>query len=111
MYLFGRVTVIPQVPERINRLEELAYNLWWSWNTETLKLFKQIDINLWEQCQKNPVKFINNVEQSKLEEAAKNEAFLSQYDLILSKFDSYMNEPNTWFSKTYPNKKNNIVYN
>lgn len=109
MYLFGRVTVIPQVPERINRLEELAYNLWWSWNTETLKLFKQIDIDLWEQCQKNPVKFINNVEQSKLEEAAKNEAFLSQYDLILSKFDSYMNEPNTWFSKTYPNKKNNIV--
>ena len=91
MYLFGKVTVIPQVPERINRLEELAYNLWWSWNIEALRLFKQIDIDLWEKCQKNPVKFINNVEQSKLEEAAVNEDFLSQYDLILSKFSLLFN--------------------
>ena len=109
MYLFGKVTVIPKIPERINRLEELAYNLWWAWNTETLKLFKAIDIDLWDNCQKNPVKFINNVEQSKLEEAATNEDFLSQYDLILSKFDSYMNEPNTWFNKTYPKKKDNKI--
>jgi len=109
MYLFGKVTVIPKVPDRINRLEEIAYNLWWSWNTETLKLFKAIDIDLWENCQKNPIKFINNVEQSKLEEAAVNEDFLSQYDLILSKFDSYMNETNTWFNKTYPDKKDNKI--
>ena len=102
MYLFGKVTVIPKVPERIDRLEDLAYNLWWSWNTDALKLFKLIDIELWNQCNKSPVKFINNVEQSKLEAAAKNEEFLSQYDLILSKFDSYMNEAKTWFSKTYP---------
>lgn len=109
MYLFGRVTVIPKVPERINRLEEIAYNLWWSWNTEALKLFKAIDIDLWEKCQKNPIKFINNVEQSKLEAAATNEDFLSQYDFILTKFDSYMNEANTWFNKTYPDKINNKI--
>lgn len=109
MYLFGKVTVIPKVPDRISRLEELAYNLWWSWNTETLKLFKAIDIELWDNCQKNPIKFINNVEQSKLEEAAVNEDFLSHYDLILSKFDSYMNDTNTWFNKTYPEKKNNKI--
>jgi starch phosphorylase len=111
MYLFGKVTVIPQVPERINRLEELAYNLWWSWHTEALKLFKTIDPDLWENCQKNPIKFINNVEQSKLEVAANNEDFLSQYDLILSKFDSYMNDTNTWFKTTYPKKsKDKIAY-
>ncbi len=109
MYLFGKVTVIPKVPERIDRLEDLAYNLWWSWNTDALKLFKLIDIELWNQCNKSPVKFINNVEQSKLEAAAKNEEFLSQYDLILSKFDSYMNEAKTWFSKTYPENKNNTI--
>ncbi|MBQ7667788.1 MAG: alpha-glucan family phosphorylase [Clostridia bacterium] len=109
MYLFGKVTVIPQVPDRINRLEELAYNLWWTWNTEALKLFKQIDIDLWNTCQKNPVKFINNVEQSKLEIVAENEAFLKQYDSIMSKFDSYMNNPNTWFKKNYEKNQKNVM--
>ncbi|MBE5812694.1 MAG: glycosyltransferase family 1 protein [Clostridiales bacterium] len=109
MYLFGKVTVIPQVPERINRLEELAYNLWWSWNVEALKLFKAIDIDLWEKCQKNPVKFINNVEQSKLEIAVKDEAFLKQYDSIISKFDSYQKSTNTWYNKKYPNVKDNKI--
>ena len=109
MYLFGKVTVIPQVPERINRLEELAYNLWWSWNVEALKLFKAIDIDLWEKCQKNPVKFINNVEQSKLEIAVKDEAFLKQYDSIISKFDSYQKSTTTWYNKKYPNVKDNKI--
>lgn len=109
MYLFGKVTVIPQVPERINRLEELAYNLWWSWNVETLKLFKAIDIDLWEKCQKNPVKFINNVEQSKLEIVVKDEAFLKQYDSVISKFDSYQKSTNTWYNKKYPTLKDNKI--
>ena len=52
MYLFGKVTVIPKVPERINRLEELAYNLWWSWNTDALRLFKLIDLQEFSQYKK-----------------------------------------------------------
>ena len=78
MYLFGKVTVIPQVPERINRLEELAYNLWWSWNIEALRLFKQIDIDLWERVEKNPVKFLRLVSQDKLNEIIQDNNFLKK---------------------------------
>ena len=48
MYMFNRITVNPQLPKRINRLSEIANNLWWAWNTEFLRLFKEIDIDLWE---------------------------------------------------------------
>ena len=72
MYIFNRITVNPQLPKRIGRITENANNLWWAWNTEFLRLFKMIDIDLWENCNKNPVKFLKAVDQEKLEEASKD---------------------------------------
>ena len=68
MYIFNRVTVVPQLPEKIRRLTEIANNLWWSWNTEFLKLFQMIDIDLWETVGKNPIKFLKLVNKSKIEQ-------------------------------------------
>ena len=61
MYVFNKITVTPQLPERINKLSEIAGNLWWAWNTDFLKLFKIIDGDLWETVGKNPVKFLKLV--------------------------------------------------
>ena len=72
MYIFNRVTVVPQLPDRIARLNEIANNMWWSWNTEFLRLFKEIDSDLWEASQKNPVKFLKHVSQERLEAAGYN---------------------------------------
>ena len=69
MYIFNRITVNPQLPKRIEKLSEIGYNLWWSWNTEFLKLFKEMDIDLWESVNKNPIKFLKLVTQEKLEES------------------------------------------
>ena len=52
MYLFNRITVNPQLPKRIEKLSEIANNLWWSWNTEFLRLFQKIDGDLWEKKKK-----------------------------------------------------------
>ena len=108
-YLFNRITVNPQLPKRIGRLSEIANNLWWSWNTEFLRLFKIIDMEVWEKCGKNPVKFLKQVEQSKLESIAKNADFLSEYDEVVENFDGYINSKNTWFKKTYPEAENELI--
>ena len=78
MYVFNRVTVMPQLPEKIERLEEIANNLWWSWNTDFLKLFKKIDLALWNTCGKNPVKFLKQVSQENLIKAANNAEFVKE---------------------------------
>ena len=80
MYVFNRVTVNPQLPKRIEKLSEIANNLWWSWNTEFLRLFQKIDIDLWEQSNKNPVKFLKHVSQENLEKVSKDVSFLKEYD-------------------------------
>ncbi len=109
MYVFNRITVNPQLPKRIEKLAEISYNLWWSWNTEFLRLFKKLDIDLWERVDKNPVKFLKIVTQEKLEEAANNAEFLKEYDKIIEDFENYMKSKNTWFAKKYPNNKNNSI--
>ena len=109
MYVFNRITVNPQLPKRIGRITEIANNLWWSWNTEFLRLFKMIDIDLWERCNKNPVKFLKSVEQEKLENAARDIAFIKEYDKIVSNFDSYMNSKSTWFNSKYPDNRNDLI--
>ena len=109
MYIFNRITVNPQLPTRIEKLAEISNNLWWSWNTEFLRLFQKIDIDLWEQCNKNPVKFLKQVSQEKLEKASKDLLFLREYDRIAENFDKYMNSKNTWFASRYPENKNDLI--
>ena len=109
MYIFNKITVNPQLPKRINKLSEIANNLWWSWNTEFLRLFKNIDIDLWEACQKNPIKFLKHVSQEKLENAASNIAFLKEYDKNVENFEDYMASKNTWFSQKYPEHKKDLI--
>ena len=111
MYVFNRITVNPQLPKRIEKLSVIANNLWWSWNTEFLKLFRKIDNDLWEKCGKNPIKFLREVSQDRLEAVAKDIIFLHEYDKNVENFEDYMNSKDTWFAEKYPeNKKDLIAY-
>ena len=109
MYMFNRITVNPQLPSRISKLMEISNNLWWSWNTDFLKIFKEIDESLWGKVGKNPVKFLKLVSQEKLEAAVANPSILKQYDKMVEDFEGYMNSKNTWFSKKYPNNTENLI--
>ena len=90
MYIFNKITVNPQLPKRIGRLSDIANNLWWSWNTDFLKIFKEIDIDLWERVDKNPAKFLKQVSQEKLEQACENQELLRKYDKFVEDFDGYI---------------------
>ena len=109
MYVFNRITVNPQLPKRIEKLSEISNNLWWSWNTEFLRLFQKIDIDLWEQSNKNPVKFLKHVSQERIEKVSKDTTFLKEYDKIVENFENYMKSKNTWFSNKYPENKNDLI--
>ena len=109
MYIFNKIMVNPQLPKKIDKLSKIAHNLWWSWNTEFLKLFKKIDIDLWEKCGKNPVKFLKLVDQEKLENIAEDYEFVKEYNRNANNFESYMESKNTWFNKNYPENKNDLI--
>jgi len=104
---------IPEIfslPRRISRLGELAYNLWWTWNPDAQRLYLRIDQELWNRVNRNPIRFLREVERSSLNAATNNRYYLEFYDRIFRQFDNYMNGGSeTWFARTYPQHRNNPI--
>ena len=90
MQYLGTLKVIPELPEEIRRLEDLAYNLYFSWNPEARQLFRVINPSLWTKLNHNPVKFLREAQQSELVRCSKDPIYLSSYRNVMEAFDRYM---------------------
>jgi len=84
--------ITPVLPEGLNRLEELANNLWYGWHIPTRILFEYLDADLWIRVGHNPKLFLRNVDQKRLQQAVNDPLFLNQYKQVLSTFDSYLQD-------------------
>jgi starch phosphorylase len=94
-------TVVPKLPASLQRIRELAYNLRWSWNHDTIALFRRLDSDLWEQSGHNPVQMLGSLDQKHLEEAAADESFLAHLERVINDYDAYMENKSSWFRKTH----------
>ena len=93
------VEVVPFLPPELECLRELAYNLRWTWDHETVNLFTRLDRQLWESTEHNPVLMLGTISQERLDEAAQDDAFLAQLDRICQKNDRYLRSESTWYKK------------
>jgi glycogen phosphorylase len=84
--------VNPKVPQRLARLEELAGDLWYSWDRATRALFARLDPDLWEATGHSPKALLKRIDQQRLLDAAADPIFLSTFNRVLSAFDSYRSE-------------------
>ncbi len=91
--------VVPRIPERLSALKKIAYNLWWTWNPDAVDLFRWIDGRIWEETQHNPVLLLGRAEQSRLEELASDNVYLSNLDDVAGRLEDYLGRP-TWFDKS-----------
>ena len=90
------------LPKRLSRLRELAYNLWWTWHPEAARLFGFLNNSLWERLGHNPIRLLREVERSRLSQASQDKEYRDLYDRVFAAFDEYMNETDTWTSRTHP---------
>jgi len=85
--------VRPIVPQRLMRLEELANNLWYSWDImPTRALFSRLDPTLWNVVGHSPKALLKRIDQRRLNEAAEDKLFIDNYNRVLSAYDSYHGE-------------------
>lgn len=83
------IEVSPTIPARLARLQDLANNLWYSWDRTTRELFERLDPGLWEAVGRNPKAFLKRVDQRRLDSAAEDPAFLGTFHSVLSAYDTY----------------------
>ncbi|GAB4481756.1 MAG: alpha-glucan family phosphorylase [Anaerolineales bacterium] len=98
------------LPRRISRLGELAYNLWWVWNPLAQRLFNRIDNNLWERVNHNPILFLRQVERPVWNAAAQDANYLDLYDHVFAEFDAYLSRKDTWYASEHPKSAQTIAY-
>ena len=94
--------VMPAVPEPLQDLRVLAFNLRWAWDVETIELFRRLDSDLWESSAHNPVRMLGTIDQDKLKEASQDDAFLAQMDRVVRGLKNYIDSKNTWYQKKHP---------
>ena len=84
------VTVKSRIPEELEKLSEIARNIWWAWNFEATELFRDLDPELWKECGQNPVLLLERMSYEKLEALAKDKVILRRMNEVYTKFRDYM---------------------
>ena len=84
------VNVKSHVPAELEKLSELAHNIWWSWNYEATELFRDLDPALWKEVGHNPVLLLERMSYAKLEALANDKVILKRMNDVYSKFRAYM---------------------
>ena len=82
----------PVIPARLKRLEELANDLLYSWDSQVRSLFLRLDTELWDACGHNPKVFLRRISQHNLELAEKDRVYIQDYNRVLSVYDTYLEE-------------------
>ena len=76
------VTVKSHIPAELEKLSELARNIWWAWNYEATELFRDLEPDLWKEVGQNPVLLLERMSYDKLEALAKDKVILTQNGMM-----------------------------
>lgn len=87
-----KYNVIPNLPDQIEALRHLSYNVCFSWKGEIADLFQRIDPSLWEECKHNPVAILGRVSQERLDDLARDQGFLAQLERVSQDFEHYLSQ-------------------
>ena len=75
-------------PARINRLGELATDVWWSWQPGARALFRRLDLGVWRATAHNPARMLRTLGTDVLQRAADDPEFVRLYDAALAGLDA-----------------------
>ena len=81
------------LPEGLSKLQELAYNLWWTWNGEAKDIFRHIDTEAWKRANSNPIVLLNILSYDRMVELANDADFMKRLDAVYAEFRAYMDTP------------------
>lgn len=87
------LSVHAKLPEKLNKLEEIAYNLWWAWSSDAKEIFRTIDRAAWKKAKSNPIMLLNILSYDKLVELAEDKEFIKKLDAVYADFRAYMDAP------------------
>src|SRR5580765_8029152 len=85
------LTETPTLPAPLQALERLLGNYWWSWSQDGAGVFRDLDTEIWDECEHNPRLLLERVSEYRLAEMATDPAYLERVQNLAAQFDEYLN--------------------
>src|ERR1051325_10989445 len=79
-----------ELPAPLIPLERLALNYWWSWSADGESVFRDLDPEIWEECERNPRQLLGRTSSYRLAEAATDPGYLERVRRLDESFQTYM---------------------
>ena len=92
---------LPELPEEIAGLGEIALNLWWTWHPKGKNIFKHLNPYLWKESGQNPIAMLKNIPSAELRKLCSDESFMGEYRYVYARFRQYMGD-RTVYSEEEP---------
>ncbi len=81
--------VRPRIPVELRRLEEMANDLYYTWDRGIRSLYRHLDRDLWDACGHKPRVFLRRVSQQRLVEVLADSGYMADYRRVCAAFDDY----------------------
>ena len=78
------------------RLWALARNLWWSWDHDSVALFRDLDPGPWRQCNHNPISLLGDIPLAGIERRAAELVLHSRINYAYRRQWEYLQADRTW---------------
>jgi starch phosphorylase len=99
-----------ELPKEVERLYDLAYNLWWTWSPRARELFSAVDSRSWS-LYRNPVQLLINVDRAHWQQRLEDDSFRTLYHRVIQALDRYLGETDeAWFARSHPGIQGPIAY-
>src|SRR5262245_25656744 len=85
-----------ELPPTLTPLRDLSWNYWWSWAPDGSEVFRDLDANLWQQCEQNPHLLLTQISDLRLTEMAADPSFADRVRILHEHFMTYMNDRRPW---------------
>jgi starch phosphorylase len=87
---------MPDLPAPLMPLKQLAWNYWWSWSADGASIFRDLDADIWEECEQNPRLLLAKTSAYRLAQAATDPVYLERVRRIDQLFKEYMAKAPSW---------------
>jgi len=85
-----------ELPPTLAPLRELSWNYWWSWAPDGAEVFRDLDPNLWQQCEQNPRLLLTQISDLRLAQVATDPSFADRVQQLYRRFTEYMSDAKPW---------------
>jgi len=109
------MSTAPLPPEDLTKtiadLNRIAHNLWWTWNQGAQEIFSELSPRCWQNLYHNAVAVLHEVSNYELRVRLQDRDFARRVQIVLTDFEAYMNDQDTWGQQNAPALlKNPVAY-